>query len=312
MSIAVDIVIMGLIVLVPDSANKQVTVLVPDITQPYYASDGTEIPVHRPLLVYDCAATALGKCGPGDQPMPAFGNLFDSWSNLVPDLNTHGARSLDGYQIELLNTVAPSTIDYKTSEIADLGCAAPDAAKVDPNFLAKVAQLKPSFASLLAARTVLPAAYVAPTGWVATHNINWQFAPLLDPSSRTCNPTAISEMTVITTEVTGTEALVKLSSLRGAAGSETITLEKDANDRVKIYITNMAFCPKWVVKIGATKRTCIEKTDAHFGSPHFEAYYEFSANRPPARLRPVPVISGPSPMANADDRPICPQGQLKP
>jgi hypothetical protein len=308
MSIAVDLVIMGLVAIVPDAQQKQVTVLVPDIAQSYYASDGTEIPVHKPVLAYDCTATSSGACTPADQAMPAFGDLFDTWSDLVPDLNKYGVRDLEGYQIELLNAQKPTTVTYQTGEIADFSCAAPAAGRLDQHF---VGTLKPEYAKLLAARTVLPAAFIAPKQWVGNQSIKWQFAPILDITSKTCTATPIAEKTVITTSVSSATAMLKLSSLQNGSPVETITLKPDAHNRVTVYLSDMAFCPKWYLKTaGAKKRACREKLDAHFGSPHFEVYYEFSATRPPVRLRPVPVPA--SADFNLDDRPICPQGQLKP
>jgi len=316
MGFTLDIVVMGLVAIVPQS-DSALTVLVPDLTAPYFASDGSRVPIHRPLLVYECLNTATGQCDPDiDQDPNALAALINTWDELKKP-SAWGVRDLQGVEIQITPTKRPAGAMIDLGYVAQLS---PSATQVDALFFAPMNKMPLPYQNFLAGRfplTGVGAKVDTRIGEAISFNpATFAFAPIgATPDSGTAAP--LAEKVRIRTYVDADEAVITATPLRDKTKGFTFKLKKknplSPGEIVTITIMDLAICPYWDGYISADVKHCKEDvaTITHKGSDHFEPYYEFSKARPLVTNRPVPQLIAAGGVT-LYDRPICPMAVLKP
>ncbi len=310
MSNIVQITFMGLIAFVPGPGGSGLTVIVPDLSQPYEASDGSMIPSHRALLVYQCA-DLKGGCTADDLDAATISEVYQTWDSTLFVPGKWGARRLTGLDL----AIAPQqTYDdvFKLDTESHIKDFAPDNAVIDPTFLLKVDQFKAAttYADATAARLTLSKGVDAEVdGWVsrAQTHVKAGFGPL--STTTDSHPQELADSTTVSIQVhSGATVAFTPFRLNNDPPQNPLTLNQGGTGAVTLYILNLAVCKQWTGVMGDIKACNEDRTDE--GTQHFEAYYELSKTRPFYRNRFVPAKKD-IPGVLTHDRPICPSAMFE-
>jgi hypothetical protein len=311
MGFTLKIMLMGMTAFATHGGD-QLLVLIPDATTPIFASDGSRISVHRPLLVYDCVNTATGLCEKADRSTSAVSALFESWDEFKDD--SYGVRELKGVEVSV-TPIKTHTTSFAIPELGDMASIAANSevAKIDPNFLKSVALMTAPYSSLLAGRMSLSGAdSVKVTRKVGLLGpIDFDFKPLRGPKGP--HSQKLAEEVTIVLEIDATEAKIALTPFRPTTKPDSIMLRPDPAHPfapVVLRIFNLAICDHWEAGASPGRKECPgDKWLVRQGSEHFELYYELSNSRPPSINRPVPTPKNGGGVTGYD-RPICPQVRM--
>ncbi|HVT19709.1 MAG TPA: hypothetical protein VHQ90_26435 [Thermoanaerobaculia bacterium] len=306
MNFVLQMVFMGLAAFVlPGPGNKGLTVVVPDATQRYFASDGNVVPPHRALLVFLCANVVGGCDSVADKSLSAMSALYQTW-DMKFDPNLYGARELTGMDIAVTGQQAVPD-DIKLDEVAQLSkCVSAETAKIDDNFLKLRTQFVPPYTDAAAARASFAGIQALVTERIKRSGVEVDvpFAPLNTVVKPGGHHQKLAEETTVSLQVV-TGSTITLTPFRPKIKTPPpLQLQPVGAAPVRIWVLNLAVCDRWTDET-VDPRVCLENR-THEGAHHFERYYELSQSRPLSVNRPVPG-NVPPPAADAHDRPICPQ-----
>jgi hypothetical protein len=342
MVFTLDISLLGLIALVYVQPTDLVptgslTALLPDATEPSYASDGRSIPGHKALLVY-CCENLLGGCQSDDKTPEAMADLWVTTHNggapgVKPCSTGYGTRLLNGISIEVDQSNVTTSLTHDVSQIQNmLNLKSYDQqAHVAPAFMNTIDPKTP-YAQMLAAKASFTTGNFMVASLLYGGVVQYYPGSLHDHHVGT--PKYIADETVIDLDTAATAIVVTLNSYRGAAGSPWhLTFQPyNNNNIVPIAIINVAECPQWMVN-NMGKPECSDSNPGNYngGNHHFETYYELAADMPPSRYRAVPKAMGTTIVTeefkaeeksghhslwigplNLVARPMCPPGLIQP
>jgi len=301
-----QIVLTGLIALVPSQDQKSMWILLPDARDDYYASDGMLMPKHRPLLVYPCKLRTgyAGKCQDDESDAAAVADLSRTFR---PDaLKGMGVWQLAGDTV----TLAPKTAEGSLDLTKLMAAPGPDMAKVMPGAesIDQDSTNPIPLKGLLAARLDILTGRIDMNDLVPyCNNRDYTFKTLGAGTAVNGNKSHLLKQVTIRMTVLDPNVTLKLFTFGDNMARASITLTPDASNLMTIFLSNQSECPKWQANLCQDPR---HTQDAH----HFELFYELSDKRPPQHLRPVPYNDTKCTYsaADAEDRPICPMAMFKP
>jgi hypothetical protein len=333
MTIIVHIVLQGIIALFPVPNDNRLTILVPDLTDPHHASDGTPIPIHRALLGYLCD-NVVGGCQDVDKQPNASNALYDTWDrnlDAAGEFQKYGVRTLLNYELNIDHQAPASSLTLDLSKVANLAEFAPEASKVEPNFLVATEKFVRPYAALLAARLRLSGVSGTVTHLLPSNDLEYSFLPLhhrFDPDKPVSKTELADEIRIdITLLLDDSAPKFALSFTpfdnQQARPPNLVLQPKASESEITIYLLNLGLCDKWGEPLSSQVKRCIE-SHSHGGAHHFEVYYDLSSHHPPTQTQLVPqpektTASAPPPgqgsvqiSPNLNSRPICPQVQFSP
>lgn len=303
MSFLVRILFSGLIALIPSEDGTELNVLLLNVGHAHHLSDGTELALHKPLLITR-AGNCAGDCTKRDQEIAQFifadksvQAALDSleeavgggaaWLLAGSDLSLRKGTSaapalpslafrdnvrgtVNGQQLSI-PTTAVERGDF--SWVADLSEICPTCA-LDPDV---TGSQPPS--GLVAARFRLR------SGEVFTHSVARigtdvtpvQFKRLDGQGNASAYSQAIASWVAADIQVSGESIEIVEEQFNGDPG-RAMTLTPDANGRIEIAVLNLPpFAPP-----------ASPANDSPQVGKHFEAYYDLTENPPAEETRLVP------------------------
>jgi hypothetical protein len=307
------IMLMGFFILVPQSDS--VTVLIPDLKDITFASDGTPIPTHRALLAYSCADLPNHACTTDDRTQPA----LDDFSMLYPEdpsANGQGVRQLTRLQLSVNGSLQAAPVPTLPKEILSLKYADPSFSdQVDKALIAPTIPV--ASRDMLAGRATFKNLLLKSTSNIKmTPNFDtiFSFTPLKAVSPGNDPRGKLSEQVDLYMTVQGCTVELQLDDFDGKNIAK-IQLNaptcQNPSERVDVALYNQSKCsPNFLGQ-------CLEALKGnHYGIHHFEDYYDYSSQPPPIRHRrvPKPFDCGPGncPPLDGVSRPICPMVQMNP
>jgi len=310
------IMLMGFFILVPQS-NNTLTILIPDLKDVTYASDGTSIPTHRALLSYSCNDLPNHTCGADDRSTLAL-NDFKLLYPQNPSASGLGIRQLTQLQLSINGSLKP-----QTPPVQPLPLEIPSLNFIDSSFSDQVNGnlMKPvipePFRDMLAGRATFTNLALSTTQIQMTPSADtiFSFVPLRAgvPSGSAPQQTLAHQVDLYMT-VQGCSVELQLDNFDGHNVAK-IQLNaptcQNSSERVDVMLYNQSQCT--LLPSGLCKEALIGN---HYGVHHFEDFYDYSSQPPPIRHRRVPLPykcgTDPCPPLDGVSRPICPVVQMKP
>jgi hypothetical protein len=311
------IMLMGFFVFVPQG-NNSLTILVPDLKDVTYASDGKPIPSHRALLSYSCANLTGQACTADDRRGLALKD-FASLYPLNPTANNLGVRQLNQLQLSVNGTFkvltpAVPTLPMEIPSLKDIDSSFSD--KVDPNLI--MSNIPTASRDMLAGR----ANFTNLTLYTKNVQLNtgfdtvFDFTPLRLGTPLGQHRQVLSDQVDLYMQVVGGCSVeLQLDDFNGKNIAK-ITLNaptcQNPSEAVDVMIYNQSLC----TPSGSPDKCEEALIGNHYGVHHFEDFYDYSLQPPPIRHRKIPLPyncgTTPCPQLDGVSRPICPTVQMKP
>lgn len=306
----------GLIAFAPLGEGREMMVLLVDARDGYAASDGTWIEEHRPLLLAR-AGQCRGTCREQDEGITEllYPDALRKGSDEAAKALGAALRGGGGWVLgdSNLSIVAPpgamptggslvrasSATRESFDWVASIEAIDPSAATIDADVL-KEHPTK----GLIAARLKLSAGLLKTYRLVRADDqlAALSFRALRDRSSRVASGQPLTDWVMLEIPVSGCRLeLLDENFSTGARRTMELSPSKcDGSEVVELALLNV---PK-ARSHSASEKHAGERRIGH----HFEIYYELSSQRPPNRLRPVPVLTSmvPEPQARllGDDKAV--------
>ena len=310
MGFLLKVYFIGMIGFLPGPDGNEMTVLVLDVRDGYYVSDGSQIEAHVPILVAR-AASCSGNCQEQAQEVADFlfqgARVKDARENLkqlqsalaggsawkldgsdlvieTKDANRSGPPSLEirGYGQGPIQAALP--VNREEAEdfywVAEIGQIAPGAGAVDPDVLSERPEK-----GLIAARLRLREGMIRTERLVAFKDrvVPLAFTTLRDTARRVDYSQALADWIVAEIPVEGCSVRLGEKSFNDG-GTRSLTLSPqrcDGSDVIEMVLVNLPASS--FGQPPAEPREPVGK--------HFEVYYELSNLRPPNGQRPVPILA---------------------
>jgi len=322
MSFILKIYFMGMIAFVPSGDGQEMTILLQDVRDGHYASDGSHIDTHLPMLIARSSACS-GDCL--DDLEPVAMHLFkgaegvargDEMTHLEGAIGNGAALVLDGSDLGVesvdlniepqrggvtifspLSTSAQMdrNVFPRTSEeqgdfslIASMGAIAPELAEIDPQLMGE----NPGATGLIIGRLRLD------QGEIRTHSLvqyGGKIAPLsfrrLGDSSRSGEPVGpLGDSAVVEIPVAGCEVYFRERKFSGEPGRVIRLAPESCEGGEVLEVALLNLPPRGAHDQNRREGNAASHRSATVGT-HFELFYELAARRPPVRQRPVPHVA---------------------
>jgi hypothetical protein len=308
-SFILRILFSGLIAFVPSQNGQEVTVLLLNVHNQHHLSDGTELVVHKPLLLSRAGACA-GNCDRRDEEIAQF--LFadqtlstaqdsleaavsggGAWALSADDLTVNkGSANDPALPALVIRNNVRGTVNGQPQMIPTTSTERQDFSWVAAlSHVCSTCAYDPAILGSNPPRDLVAARFRLRTGNLYTYSIarvGGDVTPVhfkrLDGTGGDSSYTqAVASWVAADVEVSGNSVEISEESFGGNPG-RTMTLTPDSNGKVEVAVLNL---PPFVPPASANN-------DAPQVGKHFEAYYDLTGEPPASDTRLIPIAGAAS------------------